>query len=237
MIGRSYRSDESNDDIILGLIKYTFIIGNITVFIFTLIIIGLSILFLLKFGPFDTLNIQTPKSTITVLILFCIIAALITFFGWYGAYKLSPGLLYLYGVVLIILSFVQIFAIVSFGSFSRDIDIVIPELAKTYQVKVIDVGDGHSVTSEGIMEIHTLFQCCGWENTTGFDTLPKSCCPGKDVVQCTTQEMYRDKCSTVLLNLVRRHSSMIIASCILIIITEFIAVVASCGIARVTRLE
>ena len=161
------------------------------------------------------------------------ICALLTFFGWYGAYKGSPGLLYLYGAIIVSLSFVQIFAIFQFANFSAQLDAFMPNLTETYHL-IIKGEDGPG--KEALGDIHQIFQCCGWSDTT-FTILPKSCCPGKNVDLCTDDEKFPQQCAPILRRLVVQHSTSIIATCSIVLLIELIAVVASCGMARVLRLS
>lgn len=73
---------------------------------------GVSILFLVNFQPLTALQLHIPKSLLIILVLICILVGMVSFFGWYGGLKESPGLLYLYAGIITIIFLVSLIILI-----------------------------------------------------------------------------------------------------------------------------
>lgn len=102
---------------------------------------GVSVLFLVSFKPLEELKLELPRSLLIVMVLICVLVAMITFFGWYGAYKESPGLLYLYAGIVTVLFLVGIGIVAALGTSITSIEQAIDEFIVPYALKLLDAED------------------------------------------------------------------------------------------------
>jgi CD63 antigen len=230
-------------------IKYAIFLFNLLILVFSIVIIASGGVLLSSFGDNSiSENVDTPKTSCVVLIIVGSAALIISFLGCCGALKESFQMLYSYGTVLFILLVIEIIAAGVVIGFRNDI--------KQEAIKGIKRGmaNYHNIpensTYNVIDDMQRSLHCCGAANVSDWHEVPPynatgpnwnyptSCCNGTepgDKGEC--HKPYETPCWQAIEDELHSTSKTLVGFSISIAVIQFLALVASCVLARTFKRE
>jgi len=228
-------------------VKYVVFLFNLLILVFSIVVVssGAILLASLRDNGIDD-TVSTPKTSCVVLIAVGSVALIISFLGCCGAIKESHQMLYTYGSVLFILFVIELIAAGAVIGFKSDIK---QEAISGIKAAMENYPKNQTSTDYNVIDdMQRSLHCCGAENVTDWHDIfpfnatgpnwryPSSCCNNtQSTDECHTP--YATPCWQAIEQELHGSSKTLIGFSIAIAVVHFLAVIASCVLARTFKRE